>query len=219
VPLLNDHAAKEITVRCSVLPECLHVPIAAVDQDAIANYIGEIVRILVEGSPAKALLIQAGPPPEIDPRLPIWNEPRSALFHQQMQVWVNAEYRAYRRAYRKAFPEENITGQVLSHCMNRRHAVLKGFQYVRIVPASRAINSSSAFSENWGIETFSKPEELQSFKKRGVFIHYADLVDLMVMLDMRVGGGVMELVNEAQRLVEPVGDKTANDAFRSKLEA
>lgn len=39
------------------------------------------------------------------------------------------------------------------------------------------------------------------------------------MLDIQVGGGVMELVNKAQLLVEPLADKTANDAFRSKLEA
>jgi hypothetical protein len=203
MPLLVDHAAKEIAVRCSVLPECLHVPIAAVDEAAISQYIGDIVRILTKGSPTKAFLVEAGPHPAIDARLPIWSLPRSAIFHHQMQVWVHAEYDGYRAAYRKAFPQEDIRGQVLSHCMNRRHAMLKGFQYVRIVPATRATNSSSAFSENWGIDIFSKPDELQSFKKRGVFIHYADLVDLMVMMDKQVGGGVMELVNEAQRLVEP----------------
>ncbi len=125
------------------------------------------------------------------------------MFHLEAQVWVHAEYNGYRAAYGKAFPDEDIAGQVLSHCMNRRHALLKGFQYIRIVPASRAINSSSAFSENWGIDIFSKPSELQSFKSRGVFIHYADLADLMVILDLKVGGGVMELVNEAQRLIMP----------------
>jgi hypothetical protein len=203
MPLLVDHAARDIAIRRSVLPESLHVPIAAKNKAAISQYVGAIRKSLGKGSPEKAFLVKTGPAPEIDSRLPIWELPRSAMFHEEMQVWVHAEYSGYRAVYRKAFPDEDIAGQVLSHCMNRRHALLKGFQYVRVIPTSRAINSSSAFSENWGIDIFSKPGELQSFKSRGVFIHYADLVDLMVMLDLKVGGGVMELVNEAQKLVMP----------------
>ena len=148
MPLLVDHAARDIAIRRSVLPECLHVPIAAKDETAISHYIGAIEKSLGKGSPAKAFLVKTGPVPEIDSRLPIWELPRSAIFHQETQVWVHAEYNGYRAAYRKAFPDEDIAGQVLSHCMNRRHALLKGFQYIRIVPTSRAINSSSAFSEN-----------------------------------------------------------------------
>lgn len=208
MPLLVDQAAKEIALRRSALPESLHVPIAAIDEDAIEKHIGNIVRVLIKGPSAKALLIKAGPPPATDDRLPIWGLRESAIFHRPMQVWVRAEYNGYRAAYRKAFPNEGIDGKVLSHCMNRRHAMLKGFQYMRIVPATRATNSSSAFSENWGIDIFSKPNELQSFKTRGVSIHYADLVDLMVMMDMQVGGGLMELVNEAQRLIKPQTDAT-----------
>jgi hypothetical protein len=37
----------------------------------------------------------------------------------------------------------------------------------------------------------------------GAFIQYADLSDLMLMLDMKLGGGVIETVNEGQRLVRP----------------
>ena len=210
MPLLVDRAAKEIAVRRSALPESLHVPVAAVDEDAITKYIGDIVRILIKGPSTKALLIEAGPPPAIDDRLPIWGLPGSAIFHHPMQVWVRVEYNGYRAAYQKAFPDESINGKVLSHCMNRRHAMLKGFQHVRIIPATRATNSSSVFSENWGIDILSKSNELQSFKARGVSIHYADLVDLMVMMDMQVGGGVMELVNEAQRLIKPQTDATVS---------
>jgi hypothetical protein len=88
--------------------------------------------------------------------------------------------------------------------MNRHYAKLKGFSFVRIVPASRQTNSSSAFSENKGIELYSKPNELASFRKRNVSIQYADLVDLMVMIDRMPGGGYMELVDEAQSLVRPL---------------
>jgi hypothetical protein len=40
--VLIDEAAKEIALRRWNLPECLHVPVAAVDEDAISNYIGTI---------------------------------------------------------------------------------------------------------------------------------------------------------------------------------
>ena len=35
-----------------------------------------------------------------------------------------------------------------------------------------------------------------------VYIQYGDLCDLMLMLDLRLGGGVMDAVNEGQKLVE-----------------
>ncbi len=196
-----DEAAREIALRRSVLPECLHVPIAAVDEAAITDFIGEIVEVVRPGSPNKALKVRSKPPAPRDPRYPIWNDPRSALFHEPMQVWVHVDYNGYRRAYKRAMPTENIDGLVLSHCMNRRHAALKEFQYVRILPAGRVPNSSSRTSEDWGIKVFSAPRELESFRKRGVRIHYADLADLMVILDMSPGGGFMEAVNKAQKLV------------------
>jgi hypothetical protein len=42
MPVLIDEAAKEVALRRWNLPECLHVPIAAVDEDAIRNYIGTV---------------------------------------------------------------------------------------------------------------------------------------------------------------------------------
>ena len=39
--------------------------------------------------------------------------------------------------------------------------------------------------------------------RRGAFIQYADLTDLMLLLDLKLGGGVMEAVNEGQRLIQP----------------
>ncbi len=41
-------------------------------------------------------------------------------------------------------------------------------------------------------------------KRRGAFIKYADLTELMLMMDMKLGGGVMDSVNEGQKLVRPV---------------
>lgn len=87
--------------------------------------------------------------------------------------------------------------------MNRRIATIKGFQYVRLTPTSRSANSSSAFSEKWGVSLWRKPTELASFKKRGMAIQYADLADLMLMLNMHLGGGIMDAVNASQKLILP----------------
>jgi hypothetical protein len=117
-----------------------------------------------------------------------------------MQVWVHVTYTRYRRAYQRAFPTENIDDKILSHAMNRRAAALQGFRYVRITPISRNANSSSAFSEGW--EVAEAPTNT-----RGTFIQYADLCALMLMLDMKLGGGVMDAVNEGQKLVRPRPDQ------------
>ena len=67
-------------------------------------------------------------------------------------------------------------------------------------------NSSSAFSENWGVALHGTPGQMAANRRRGAFIQYADLSDLMLMLDMQLGGGVMDAVNEGQKLVRPRED-------------
>ena len=203
MPFKIDPIARDIALRQCVLPECLHVPVAALNDEAITNYIGDIVHILAKGTPNKAFLVQAKEPPPIDDRLPIWEMEGAAIFHRQMQVWVHVGYTRYRNAYQRAFPTEEIAGKVLSHAMNRRIAVLKGFQYVRITPISRGSNSSSGFSEKWGVALYGGPGQTSEKARRGAFIRYADLSDLMLMMDIKVGGGVMSVVNEGQALVEP----------------
>lgn len=199
--LLIDHAAKEVACRRWVLPECLHVPIAAVDEAAISNYIGKIERILAVGSPSRALLVRVESPPPLEPSLPISKLPSSSILHSPMQVWVHIRYGGYRRAYKKAFPGEDIDGKVLSHALNRRTADLQGFQYVRITPVARGSNSSSAFSEKWGVALHSTSPQIEANKKRGALICYADLSEVMLMMDMKLGGGVMDTVNEGQKLI------------------
>jgi hypothetical protein len=199
--MLVDHVAKELALRSYVLPECLHVPIAARDEDAVRNYVGEVVRVLATGRPAKALLVRAPAPPKIDTRLPIWGVDGSEIFHRELQVWVHRGYTRYRSAYRRAFPAEDLGDRIISHALNRRVAALKGFSYVRVTPVSRGANSSAAFSEGWSAAFHGSPEQVERNRRRGAVIQYADLTDLMLMLDLRLGGGVMELVNEGQNLV------------------
>jgi hypothetical protein len=203
MPFLIDQAAREIALTRWTLPECLHVPIAAVDEAAITTYIGEIERVLVEGSPRKAFVVRIKEPASVDLRLPIWELEASRVFHSPLQVWVHIAFTRYRNAYKTAFPTQPIDGTVLSHAMNRRVAALKGFSYVRITPTSRRSNSSSAFSENWGVALHSTPEQMTANRRRGAFIQYADLSDLMLLLDLQLGGGVMSAVNEGRSLVRP----------------
>lgn len=200
---LIDKAARQIAMTQWVLPDCLHVAIAAVDEAAIIAYIGEIEAVLAGGSPRKALLVRSKEPPSIDARLPIWEIPGSKMFRERRQVWVHIGFTRYRRAYRKEFPDQPIDGKVLSHALNRRTVALMGFSYVRITPNSRGCNSSSAFSEQWGAAMHATLDQDAANQKRGAFIYYADLAALMVMLDIKVGGGVMDAVNEGQKLVRP----------------
>jgi hypothetical protein len=203
MPFRLDNAARETAFRRWGLPECLHVPTAAVDEAAITTFIGEIEQVLADGSPSKALLVRAKEPPSIDTRLPIWELPASRVLHERGQVWVHIGYARYRRAYRQAFPDEAIDGKVLSHALNRRMAAMMGFAYVRITPNSRGCNSSSSFSEQWGVTLHATPEQVAANRRRGASIHYADLAALMVMLDIKPGGGAMDAVNEGQALVRP----------------
>jgi hypothetical protein len=202
MPLLIDQAAKEIALRRWVLPRCLHVPVAAVDEAAIRDYIGDVEQVLAKRSSCKALLVKIAEPPEIDPLLPICDHPNANVLHAHRQVWVHIAFNRYREAYRKAFPDDVIGGKVLSHAMNRRTAALKGFDYVRITTVSRGGNSSSGFSEQWGVSLHGSPAQMAARRIRPPFIQYADLSDLMLMLDIKVGGGVMDVVNEGRKLVE-----------------
>jgi hypothetical protein len=149
------------------------------------------------------LVVRASDPPPIDERLPIWKLEKSGIFHQRMQLWVRVNYTRYRKAYLATFPSDDVREKILSHTMNRRVAALKGFQYVRITPTSRGANSSSAFSEGWAVTLHSSPEQKDANTKRGAFIQYADLSDLMLMLDLKLGGGIMVAVNEGQKLIRP----------------
>jgi hypothetical protein len=200
-----DKAATDWAITRFGLAECLHVPIAAVNESAISNYVGEIKSVLSGRASRKALLVLANIPPPRDPSFPIWDLDGSHVLHHRLQVWVDVAYTRYRRAYRTAFPTEDLGDRILSHAMNRRVAVLKGFQFVRLTPTSRAANSSSAFSEGWAAVRHSTAAQRATNQRRGAFIQYADLTELMLRLDLRLGGRMMDAVNEGQKLIRPRG--------------
>lgn len=209
---IDQHAVR-IPQQSGLLP-CLYIPIAARDISAIEKYVGKILGPLAQGLPSKALLVEAHEPNEPDDRLAIWGHPGAAILHYPKQVWVHVDYTAYRRAYIRAFPDVDLTGFVLDHIMNRRVARLKGFTYLRIVPISRQANSShGGLSEGWGVEYHSSPRMMELNRASQAVVQYADLSDIVKMLNMEGGGSFMENVNEAQKLVDLPDATGSSEAF------
>jgi hypothetical protein len=198
-----DELAREIALTRFALPLCLHIPIAARDEDALERFVGQIETVLFSGR-HKAVVLHAYDPPAADTRLPIWEHPGATMLRATRQLWVDVDARAYRRAYAKAFPAEDLGGLVLDHVMNRRVARLKGFRYLRIVPISRTANSSSGgLSEKWGVAYHGTPDMIAKNKHAGTFIQYADLADIVKMLNIKTGGSLQDGVNDGQALVTP----------------
>ena len=197
-----DNVAREVAFKKAVIPECLHVPIAAVDEVSICKYIGSIVDVVSFNTARRALVVKIPSPPKRDQRLPIWKLPESAILYQSTQLWVHVNYTGYRKAYMRTFHEEDISGKVINHILNRRIARIKGYEYIRVSTVTRGVNSSSGYSENWGINIKRKPDIDKENIRGGAFIKYADLSELMVMMNIKLGGGFMDVVNEGQYLVD-----------------
>jgi hypothetical protein len=86
---------------------------------------------------------------------------------------------------------------VIDHVMNRRIARLKGFEYLRVVPISRAANSSSGnITEKYGYDYHSSAYMQKVNKDNKAFIQYCDMADIVKMLDIKTVGKIQEGINE-----------------------
>lgn len=197
-----DEWARDLALTRYALPLSLHIPVAARDEQAITRFIGQIEKVFPRTLRRDAFLVHAYKPQPRDDRLTIWKQPGAATLRRELQVWVHVNDHRYREAYVSAFPDENIGDLVLDHVMNRRVARLKAFNYLRIVPISRAANSSSGgLGEKWAVAHHSTSEMLTRNQANQAFIQYADLSDLVKMLDIKTGGSLQDAVNEAQAWV------------------
>lgn len=197
-----DPIAKFEVEKKYVLPSCLHLPIAARDKSCITKYIGDIVSELSRPKTDKAFLISVLPPKNIKSSLKIWTIKSSFILNKELQVWVDVDYKNYRMAYKKAFPQDSIDGLVLDHILNRRIARLMGFKFIRIIPIDRKVNSSSSFSEKWGV-AYHKTDRMKKLNAQKLKnIQYADLTDIVKMLNINPGGNIMETVNNAVELIQ-----------------
>lgn len=195
-----DPKGAERALLKAAMPANLLIPIAAASRDALLAHVGRDIREIARTRHGNALLVVNECGPERS-KLNVWSNAKSSVLNAEDQLWVRPGYRGYRRAYRLSFPVERIDGLVIHHIMNRRYATAHGFEYVRVIPISRSSNSSSGFSENWGVELTR--EGILRSRKGTEQIGYADLAHLLSMLDMPVGGGVMEQVRLAADLLRP----------------
>ncbi len=206
---LPDPVAYKQAMKEWVVPECLHIPIVAVDEAAICDHVGDIIEVL---SPGRALLVQTDEPPPRDLRLPIWDHPNVDVLHARLQVWVKPDYTRYRPAYIRAMGKDQLGDKVLHHVFNRHNAVLHGYGFVRLAAISRQVNSSGSFTEQWGIKMVTEPEGreiLAKRKARGFRVQYASLEEILVMLDVRLGGGIQEVCRIGQNLIEVPGSRAS----------
>jgi len=202
-----DQYAAQMPWMKGFLP-CLYVPIAARDLSAIKTYVGEIYGCRSLRTKNNMLVIDGYKIEDLDNRLLIWSLPASKVLHSQQQVWVNVDYSGYREAYIHAFPNVDLTEFVIDHVMNRRVARLKGFKYLRVIPVSRSTNSShGSLSEKWAVEYHSSPKMIEFNKASKAVVQYADISDIVKMMNIKGGGSYMDNVNAAQKLVALLDSK------------
>lgn len=196
-----DEKAKEM-VKIWGIPSDVHIPIAARDKNAITKYIGSIINIKTI-QPEKAFIVTPHFCPELNTKLPLWKLKESTILHCNKQVWVHVDYSSYRNAYIKACSEENVKGLFIDHILNRRVSRLKGFNYLRIIPVSPNVNTSSGgVTEKYGFEYHSSDRMKQINEETQPFIQYADIADIVKMLNQKTGGKFQDIIRDSLYLLE-----------------
>ena len=90
-----DEKAVARAIDSYALPPCVHIPVAARNEEAIRRFIGEIVSYVIPQSPHNALIVHTYDPPQLDPRLPIWELPESTILHSRRQLCVKGGAKPY----------------------------------------------------------------------------------------------------------------------------
>ncbi|MCW3090003.1 MAG: hypothetical protein JWP81_1072 [Ferruginibacter sp.] len=139
----------------------------------------------------------------LNSKLPLWKVKESSILHCNKQVWVQVDYRNYRAAYIKAYPEENIKKYFLDHILNRRVARLKGYNYLRIIPVFSGVNTSSGgVTEKYGFDYHSTERMIKLNEENRAFIEYADITGIVKMLNRKTGGKFQDLIRDSLGLFE-----------------
>lgn len=189
----------------SWVPSCLRIPISARSVEAITRYVGTVERELSRPGTGRAFLVRAPTPPAhlattctLD--LPIWEHWRAEVLRQSTQVWVDVDYTAYRRAYQRAFPELDLSGQFIDHVENRRRGRAIGLRFVRLCHVSRAVNTSSGTGvERIGVDKTGAPTIGGPWGE----VRYAGVDEWAKMIGIEMGGGVLNGLRDALDLFEP----------------
>jgi Lhr-like helicase len=196
-----DGKAKERAQRLGMPPD-VHIPIGARDINAVTKYIGNITGI-ENVDPTKAFIVTPAYYPVINNKLPLWKLSEAAILHSSKQIWVHVNYRSYRHAYIKACPEENVKDLFIDHILNRRVARLKGFEFVRVIPVLREVNTSSGVvTEKYGFNHHSTDRMKGLNKEDQAFIEYADIADVVKMLNRKIGNKFQYGIRDSLYLLE-----------------
>lgn len=183
------------------MPSDVHIPIGARNIESVRKYIGQI-EVIESISVKNAFIVIPHFSPELNKNLPLWKLKESEVLHCPKQVWVHVDFKRYRAAYIKACPEQNVTGFVLDHILNRRVARLKGFDYLRIIPVTKEVNTNSgAVTEKYGFEYHSTSRMKDLNQQSQAFIEYADIADLVKMLNQKTGGKFQDGIRDAIELL------------------
>jgi hypothetical protein len=194
------------------LPLSLQIPIAARTLEAIRRFVGEIQQEKVgrDGRPRAVLVGPVAPAPGKEPDVPLWSSQwaveANLRLHPSAQVWVDVDYKGYRRAY-ASFGLLIPRGYFLDHVQNRRAIKSRGrsFPWLRLCAVSSRVNTSGGAAaggegmENEYLSTLEYPETLGAQSQ----IIYADPMDLTKMLNMEPGTRPLDGVREAQAMFYP----------------
>jgi hypothetical protein len=184
------------------MPSDVHIPIGARNKNAISKYIGSIQSI-ENIQPEKAFIVTPHYCPNLNEKLPLWKLKESAVLHADKQVWVHVNYRSYRSAYTKAFCGHDVKNYFIDHILNRRVARLKGFDYLRVIPVSPEVNSSSGgVTEKYGFNHHNTTRMKNINKEDQAFIEYADIADIIKMLNQKTGGKFQDIIRDSLYLFE-----------------
>jgi hypothetical protein len=190
----------EPTAETFGLQPSLILPIAAKSRLSIEKYIGSITKDIANG---KVFVIDFFPLCN-SRELPVWNHERCHCLIQPKQIWVEVDYKDYRKAYLSECENGCIkSNDVIDHIMNRRLARELGYRFLRLLHVNRKVNSSSGRGgEFMAVDNLKIGKRINPDINRSEIV-YADPMDLLKMLNVQVGGFGLDAVRDNHHLFYP----------------
>jgi len=168
------------------LHRCLITPIATKSIAGIEEYVGKVTKF--EKYNNEALIVHRTINNDIN-EFDVWNHPRASLINSEKQLWVDVDFKYYKKAYENAFSEFIISKDVfIDHIMNRKLARAFDYKYIRLIHVKNTTNTSSGRGpETLSVKGNNKANEVNKKFKNQV-VNYADPFDLIKILDIPTGG-------------------------------
>jgi|GEM_PF-2242587 len=180
------------------LPRCFITPIASKSLEAIQKFVGKIETI--EGHPNEAFIVNFEKY-EVPNDFDVWKHPRSCFINCEKQLWVEVNFRKYRKVYKDVFPEiEDFKDFAIDHLMNRKLARAFDYKYIRLIHIDKITNALHGVShetlsvrgDNYDLQSkeIKKASHIQEEKLRQINqqIQYADVFELSKLLNLKTFG-------------------------------